>query len=118
MSIVKDRQTYYIADSLAGTGMISKLMNINEADEIRIVQLIYVNGGADVDGVFRVAWNGVVECFALFDIAHQSGNVNIRHNVHNKSLQGKQNFSVYNYNGTLATGLTGEIGIVFETVKY
>lgn len=116
MSLVKDRQTHYITTAMTGTGKFSKNMWINEADEIRIVQIIYV--GTDTDGVYRVAWDGVIECFALFDVGHQAGNVNIRHNIHGKALQGTQNFTVFNQNNTVATVLAGELGIVFEAIKY
>ena len=117
MAIVKDRQTYFINQDMNGlNGTFSKYLSINDTDELRVVQVIYV--GADADSVYRVAWHGLTDCLCLFDVQHQSGNVNIRHNVHGKSIQGTQNFTIHNPDGTIKTDIAGKLGIVFEAIKY
>ena len=129
MSIVKRRETYFVTSLMdAGTGKFTKNLNIGgDFDELRIVQVLYVPAAADIasqggqaDAVFRVAWDGVCESIFLFDLGHSMSNANIRVNVHGKVLNGQHSFTIYDVAGDVANNnvLTGELGFVFEAVKY
>ena len=117
MSLVKDRQTHFITKQLDGTGQFDYELNLNDADELKVVQTLYTNGGGEADAVFRVSWEGVMECLSLFDVDHSSS-VNIRHNVHGKVIRGKYKFRIFNTANEQDNTLNGHLGIVFETVKY
>ena len=121
MTTVKDRTTYFFSEMLdGGDGEILKNLYLNEADELRIVQLVYAQGADDpvVDGVFRVGWEGVSDCIGFFDLGSHSSNLNIRINVHGKQIAGKQKFIIYDVQGNKFLTLSGELAVVFETVKY
>lgn len=115
--LVKNRQTFTIVKAINSNTITNYLDIPFPADELRIVQVIYVSDpGATTDYVNVLSWEGVGDLF-LFDNSNASANVNIRLNVHGKLLRGTHTFKIRTDTGP-QNGLVGVLGFIFEAIQY
>lgn len=113
--LVKHRKTFIISKTLDSTGKFQENINVNFIpDEMRISQVNYT--GTELDGIKRVVWTGLDDLF-IFDSGYGGANVNVRVNVH-RPINGLQQFEIRDVDNVLETGLAGELGFVFEFIKY
>lgn len=120
---VQERKTFFIKKDMSDAdnagGKFHAYINVPfAADELRIVQLLYVADTAVNDQILSLLWHGV-GYVCMFDVKdHTTSNVNIRINVHGKEFQGNQEFQLVDTAGAPFAAADGKLGITFEAIKY